>query len=194
MFDFYGYTFSAAIITFPISYILGDVLTEVYGYKESRKIIWSGFAAVIFATIITQIAIFLPATAGYDNSHFETVFGTLPRIVCGGLLAYFCGEYANSVVLSKLKVLMAGKMLWVRTIGSTIVGEGVDTFIVLFVGFYGIIPTEILLSAVLSNYVFKVCYEIIATPITYKIVACVKKMEGVDKYDYGEKYNPFIVN
>jgi queuosine precursor transporter len=194
MFNFYGLTFSAAILIFPISFILGDILTEVYGYKNTRKIIWAGFAAVLFTTIVTQIAIYLPPAAGYDNSHFEAIFATLPRIVFAGLLAYFCGEFANSVVLSKLKVKMQGQMLWVRTIGSTIVGEGIDTIMFFTVAFYGVIPTEILLSVMLSGYIFKVCYEIIATPLTYKIIAFVKKVEGVDQYDHRVKYNPFSID
>jgi hypothetical protein len=194
MFSFWGYAFSAAVLTFPISFILGDILTEVYGYKNTRKIIWAGFATIIFTTVITQIALYLPPAAGYDNSHFEAIFSTLPRIFFAGIVAYICGEYVNSVIISKLKIYTAGKNLWARTIGSTIIGQGVDSVVFFTLAFYGILPTEILISVMISTYIFKVCYEILATPLVYKIVAYVKKVEGVDTFDHGVKYQIFTFN
>ena len=190
--EVYGYVFVAGILIFPISFILGDILTEVYGYKETRKIIWGGFLVIILITLFTQIIINVPSPVFYaDQASFEKIFGSLPRIVCASLLAYFCGEFANSTVLSKMKLWSNGKNLWMRTIGSTIVGEGVDTVVFATVALYGVVGNHMLISIIASGYIFKVCYEVIATPLTYKIVAWVKKVEGVDQYDHGVKYNPF---
>jgi uncharacterized integral membrane protein (TIGR00697 family) len=190
--EVFGYTFAGGIIVFPLSFILGDILTEVYGYKETRKIVWGGFAIIIFFTLITQIAINIPGAAFYtDQTSFEKVLGSLPRTVFAGIVAYLCGEYTNSVVLSKLKIYTQGKMLWARTIGSTIAGEGVDTILFCLIAFYGVFANEVLVTVIISGYVFKVCYEIIATPIIYKIIAKVKQVEELDTYDHGVQYKMF---
>lgn len=190
--QFNGLFFTGAVFLFPITYIFGDILTEVYGYKASRKIIWSG----LFANVIMALSYFFaqklsPAPFWPHQAAFEVILGVVPRIVLASMIGYFVGEFCNSYVLSKLKVIMKGKMLWVRTISSTAVGEGVDTLLFVTIGFLGVIPTVSLLSVILFSYLFKVFYEILATPLTYLIVGKLKKAEGVDIYDTNVNYNPF---
>ena len=183
---------SGAIFIFPISYIFGDVLTEVYGYKASRKIIWSGFAAQILMVAYLYFVQILPAAPFWQNqAAYEVILGTLPRVVLGSICAYFAGEFSNSYVLSKMKIWSNGKHLWMRTIGSTVVGEGVDTIIFITVAFTGILPVAALFATGLSVYLFKVIYEVVATPLTYLIVNRLKRAEGIDVYDRGISYNPF---
>lgn len=190
--DVFGYTFAGGIIIFPLSFILADILTEVYGFKETRKIVWGSFSVIIFFALVTQIAISLPGAAHYlDQTSLEKVLGSVPRNFIAGMIAYLCGEYTNSVVLSKLKIYTQGKMLWVRTIGSTIAGEGVDTLLFCFIAFYGVFANEVLFTIIVSGYIFKVCYEIVVTPLVYLIVAKVKQVEGLDTYDHGVKYKLF---
>ncbi len=187
-----SFVFSGAIFVFPISYIFGDILTEVYGYKASRKIIWAGFASLILMTFCYWLVGILPAASFWPNQGaYEAILGAVPRIVLASMIAYFAGEFSNSFVLSKMKVWMNGKHLWMRTIGSTIVGEGVDSIIFASVAFYGTMPFSALVSLILSIYIFKVLYEILATPLTYFIVNKLKKAEGIDVYDRGISYNPF---
>lgn len=186
------FVFNGAIFVFPISYIFGDVLTEVYGYQASRRIIWSGFGALILMSLCYYIAQVLPHPAFWDGqSSFERILGAVPRIVLGSIIAYFAGEFSNSYVLSRMKVWSNGKHLWMRTIGSTIVGEGVDTVIFSVIAFAGTLSSGALVTLILSGYIFKTLYEVVATPLTYLIVNKLKRAEGIDVYDKGISYNPF---
>lgn len=183
---------AGAIFIFPISYIFGDILTEVYGYRATRKIIWSGFAAIIFMSFCYWFVQKLPFPLFWQNQEaYEMILGTVPRIVLGSIVAYFAGEFSNSFVLSRMKIWMQGKRLWMRTIGSTIVGEGVDSVIFAVIAFAGTIPMSGLITLILSGYLLKVIYEVVATPITYLIVNKLKRAEGIDVYDKGISYNPF---
>ena len=185
---------SGATFIFPISYIFGDILTEVYGYRASRKIIWSGFAALIFMSFCYWIVQILPTAPSWPNQNaYELILGSVPRIVLASMVAYFAGEFTNSYILSKMKVRMQGKQLWVRTIGSTVVGEGVDSVLFVLIAFAGILPLNILFTIIISIYLFKVAYEIVITPLTYLIVNKLKRAEGIDIYDKGISYNPFVL-
>lgn len=186
------FTFDGGTILFPLSYIFGDILTEVYGYKNSRKVIWTGFFCALLMSLVLWIVQILPPASDWNNQKaFESVLGFMPRIVIASLLAYLAGEFSNSFILSKLKIRTKGKLLWLRTIGSTLVGEGIDTALFCFIAFYGVLPNSLLLSVIISNYIFKCGVEIIFTPATYKIVYFLKRKEGIDSYDVGVNYNPF---
>ena len=188
----WGITFGAGVLFFPISYIFGDVLTEVYGYARSRKVVWAGFGAMIFASFMAWFILELPPSADWKlQSTYETVFGQTPRIVIASLIAYCVGEFANSFVLAKMKIRTAGKQLWLRTIGSTIVGELIDSAIFYPLAFLGVWSTELVIRVMLSNYVIKVLWEVLMTPFTYKIVAFLKRVEGVDFYDTHTDFTPF---
>lgn len=183
---------SGAIFIFPISYIFGDILTEVYGYRASRKIIWSGFAALLFMSLWYWLIQLLPPASFWTGQEaYEAILGAVPRITLASIVAYFCGEFSNSFVLSRMKVWMEGRHLWMRTIGSTIVGEGVDSLVFVFIAFWGTMPISALFVIIGSIYLFKVVYEVIATPLTYLIVNKLKQAEGIDVYDRGISYNPF---
>jgi uncharacterized integral membrane protein (TIGR00697 family) len=193
--DFGPFTFDGGTVLFPISYIFGDVLTEVYGYRKSRQVIWMGFgAAALMAAVFAFIGI-LPSAAGWENQDaYNRILGTTPRIVLGSLIAFFAGEFSNSFVLAKMKILTKGRWLFTRTIGSTIVGEAADTALFVMIAFAGTLPGNTLWAVLVSNYIFKVGFEIIATPFTYAIVGALKKSEHVDVYDYGTDFNPFRVS
>ncbi len=183
---------SAALIIFPLSYILGDVLTEVYGYRAARKVVWSGFAALALMSLAYWIIQILPGAAFWENQGaYDVILGAVPRITLASMIAYFCGEFVNSYVLSRMKVWMNGKQLWMRTIASTIAGEGIDTVLFMFVAFAGLLPLSAILILIVSEYVIKVAYEVAATPLTYKVIAWLKRKEGIDVYDRGIDYNPF---
>jgi uncharacterized integral membrane protein (TIGR00697 family) len=187
-----GVVLPAAVILFPVTYIFGDVLTEVYGFKRSRLIIWIGFGCNLLMALVFMIVVALPHPAFWNGQQaYATVLGMTPRLVAASLLAFFAGEFSNSVVMSKMKLLTRGKWLFSRTIGSTVVGEGVDTLIFITLSFYGLVPNPVLLQMVIAQYLFKVVYEVLATPLTYLLVARVKDREQVDKYDWGVRYNPF---
>lgn len=191
LFSLGPFIFAGGIIVFPITYIFGDILTEVYGYRRSRKIIWTGFFALLFMSLIYLIVGILPSAPSWNNQQaYMNILGIVPRITIASLIAYWAGEFSNSYALAKLKILTKGKYLWMRTIGSTILGEGVDTILFVLIAFYGVFPGLMLIIAGLSGYVFKVLYEIIATPITYKVVKFLKKAEGCDHFDYGTNFNP----
>jgi len=186
------FTFDGGTLLFPLSYIFGDILTEVYGYRRSRKVIWTGFFAALLMSLTLWIVQILPPAADWPNQQaYESLIGFIPRIVIASLMAYFAGEFTNSSILSKLKVRMEGKKLWIRTIGSTLVGEGIDTILFCTIAFYGVLPFNLLVSVVLSNYIFKCGIEILFTPVTYKLVHFLKRKEQVDVYDRGISYNPF---
>ncbi|MDD5650445.1 MAG: queuosine precursor transporter [Candidatus Nanoarchaeia archaeon] len=186
------FVFDGGTLLFPLSYIFGDVLTEVYGYKASRKVIWTGFFMIILMSINIWIIGILPAeeTWIYQND-YNNILMLVPRIVLASLIGYFSGEFSNSFILSKIKIFTKGKYLWIRTIGSTLIGELLDSIIFVFIAFLGIYSINILLIMIFSNYLFKTVIEIIFTPITYKIIKYVKIKEGIDIYDYNINYNPF---
>jgi uncharacterized integral membrane protein (TIGR00697 family) len=182
---------SAAQMLFPITYIFGDIFTEVYGYGASRKAIWRGFYSSILMAAIGLFAIWLPPAPEWHNQQaFETIFGVVPRIVAGSLLAFWLGEFANSYTLARLKLLTKGKYLWTRTVGSTVVGQAVDTVVVVSFIYYDQ-PIGIILNVIFSGYVFKVVYEVLATPITYAVVNFLKRKEGVDTFDESTNFSPF---
>jgi uncharacterized integral membrane protein (TIGR00697 family) len=188
------FTFDGGTILFPLSYIFGDILTEVYGFRRSRRVIWLGFFSALLMSFVLYVVQILPPAVDWPNQQaYESLLGFVPRIVLASLIAYFMGEFSNSVTLSLLKIRTKGKFLWVRTIGSTIIGEGIDTIVFCLVAFYGVLPNYLLWAVILSNYIFKCSVEILFTPITYWIVAFLKKKEKVDVFDYGEHYNPFRI-
>lgn len=183
-------TLPAAVILFPITYIFGDVFTEVYGFKKARTLIWLGFACSFFAVAIYLITIALPHPAFWESQDaYAIVMGTTPRVAIASFAGYLFGEFSNSIILSKLKVATKGKKLWVRTILSTLVGEGFDSVIFIVISFWGTMDNNVVLRMILCQYLFKVCYEIIFTPATYGIVNWIKRKEGIDTFDYDVKYN-----
>ena len=182
---------SVAQILFPITYIFGDIFTEVYGYGASRRAIWYGFFASFILVAISLIAVKIPPAPEYTNQKaFETIFAPVARIVLASLLAYWCGEFANSFTLAKMKLLTEGKYLWTRTIGSTVVGQAVDTTIVILIIFYKE-PLGVILRLIVSGYLIKVLYETLMTPVTYMIVNFLKRTESVDYFDYQTNFSPF---
>ncbi|MGH9615873.1 MAG: queuosine precursor transporter [Acidobacteriaceae bacterium] len=185
-------TLSGAELLFPITYIFGDIFTEVYGYAASRRAIWIGFFASALLSIMGAIVVALPPAPGWRNQEaFATVFGFIPRLVIASLIAYWAGEFTNSYTLAKMKLLTRGQWLWTRTVGSTITGQAVDTTTVVLIAFWGKAPRMTLLALIVSAYVAKVTYEIVATPLTYVVVGWLKKAEGVDAYDDHSSFNPF---
>ena len=188
--------FGAGNIFFPISYIFGDILTEVYGYAKARKVIWVGFAAMIFATSMAQIIIHMPPYAGEPFNKvlqpaLETVFGTTWRIVVGSMVAFWVGDFINAFIMAKMKILTSGKHLWSRTISSTIFGQAADSIIFYPIAFYGIWDNETLMKIILFNFCFKVTVEVLMTPLTYLVVNKLKKVENIDHYDKTTDFNPF---
>lgn len=185
------FIFDGGTLLFPFSYIFADVLTEVYGYKASRKVIWTGFVMLIFMAVNIWLIGILPAETHWSlQSAFNAILLQMPRIVLGSILGYFSGEYLNAVVLSVLKKKTRGRHLWIRTIGSTLVGEFFDSAVFVAVAFLGKYPLASLIIMAGSNYLFKTSIEILFTPLTYRVIAFVKKHDGTDTYDYGEHYNP----
>lgn len=188
------FTFDGGTILFPISYIFGDILTEVYGYRNSRRVIWTGFFAAFLMSVIFIIVGRLPSAAGWANQEaYDKILGLTPRIVAASLVAYFSGEFSNSYTLARMKILTRGRWLWTRTIGSTMIGEGVDTLLFVMIAFYGVLPGNLLMAVIISNYIFKVGFEIAFTPVTYLAVGSLKRVEAVDTYDYGTNFNPFAL-
>lgn len=192
----WGITFGAGNLFFPISYIFGDVLTEVYGYARARKVIWAGFGAMIFATIMSYFVILFPVDPGEPFNErmqpaLETVFGNTWRIVLGSILGFWAGDFANSFVLAKMKLLTRGRYLWTRTIGSTMVGQFVDSVIFYPIAFLGLWTTGKMVEVVLFNFVFKVAVEAVFTPVTYAVVGFLKRAEREDYYDYKTDFTPF---
>lgn len=187
-----GMVLPAAVILFPVTYIFGDILTEVYGFKRSRLIIWTGFACNLLMAAVFMLVVALPHPDFWQSQNaYQVVLGMTPRVVAASLVAYFLGEFCNAVILSKMKLLTRGKWLFTRTIGSTIVGEAIDTAVFITIAFAGTVAVPILLSMMAAQYVFKVLYEIAATPLTYLVVGWVKKKDAVDAYDWDVEYNPF---
>ena len=199
---FYGeYIYGAGVLFFPISYLFGDILTEVYGYARSRKVIWAGFGALVFASLMALVVTYLPLPVEVlpktmqDNLEkqraIEMIFGQTPRIVLASLTAFWLGEFVNSFVLAKIKLLMAGRLLFIRTIASTIAGEVADSLIFYPIAFYGVWSNEQLISVMIGNYFIKVLWEVFATPLTYAVVGFLKRAEHEDFYDKDTDFNPF---
>ena len=189
-------TFGAGVLFFPISYIFGDVLTEVYGYARARRVIWAGFAGLVFASFMAYVVVALPPAPFWQHQGaYEVAFGNTWRIVAASMFAYFCGEFVNSFVLAKMKILTAGRWLWMRTIGSTIAGEAVDSTLFYPLAFWGtgIIPDDKLPTVMLAQFVTKVAVEVVFTPVTYKVVNFLKRAENEDYYDRHTKFTPFSV-
>ncbi|WP_076069742.1 queuosine precursor transporter [Sphingomonas montana] len=186
--------FGAGLLFFPISYVIGDVLTEVYGYARARRCIWVGFAALLFMAGMSWIVVRMPPDAGWTGqAAYEQVFGQVPRIVLASICAFWAGEFANALVLARLKVRTRGRHLWLRTIGSTVVGQGVDSLIFYPLAFYGAAgwSSDALLMVMVSQFVLKVAWEVALTPATYAAVAFLKRREGIDVYDEGTDFTPF---
>ncbi len=184
--------FGAGILFFPVSYVIGDVLTEVYGYSRARRCIWVGFAALIFMAFMSWVVVSLPPADGWPNQPaYEAVFGQVWRIVAASILAFWAGELVNSFVLAKMKILTRGKYLWSRTIGSTFFGQAVDSLIFYPVAFLGIWTTDQVITVMITNWGLKVLWEVVLTPVTYAVVGTLKRREGVDIYDEGTDFTPF---
>jgi uncharacterized integral membrane protein (TIGR00697 family) len=187
-------TFGAGVLFFPMSYLFGDILTEVYGYARSRKVVWAGFAAMCFASVMAWVIVKLPPAASWEGqAAVEAVFGTTWRIGVGSLIAFFFGEFTNSYVMAKMKLYTQGRVLWARTIGSTIFGEAVDSLLFYPIAFLGIWPTHLVMQVMCSNYAMKVLWEVFMTPVTYQVVGFLKRAEQEDYYDYHTRFTPFTL-
>jgi queuosine precursor transporter len=191
--DFGIFTFDGGTLLFPLSYIFGDILTEVYGYKKARSTIWLGFLCIFMMSAILIIVGSLPPAADWGNqAAYDAILGLTPRIVLASLLAFTLGSFSNSFILSRMKVWTKGKMLWSRTIGSTVVGEFVDSAAFILIAFFGVLPNGLLWTLIISNYIFKTLVEVVLTPLTYKVVSFLKKNENEDYYDTNTNFNPFV--
>ncbi len=191
----FGYILPAAIIIFPLSYIFGDVLTEVYGYRRARRVIWLGFVGNLVTVVAIWVAQLLPPASFWDGQGaYERILGYSPRLLAASFLAYLVGEFSNSFVLAKMKIATEGRHLWARTIGSTLVGQGLDSLVFILIAFTGIIPLDHMLSAIVTQWLVKSAYEAAITPITYRVVNFLKRREGVDVYDRDTRFNPLFVS
>ena len=189
-----GLILPAAIIIFPVSYIFGDILTEVYGYRWARRVIWLGFFCNLLAVLAIWLGGLLPSAPVWGSQQaYETILGYAPRLLIASFIAYLVGEFANSFILAKMKIRTKGRWLWTRTIGSTIVGQGLDSTVFIIVAFAGTQPWGILGTMILTHWLVKTGYEALATPFTYVVVNYLKKKEGIDTYDYDTSFNPFLV-
>jgi len=189
-----GVTFGAGTLFFPISYLFGDVLTEVYGYARSRRVVWAGFGAMAFASFMSWAVVALPPAPEWTHqAALETMFGSTPRIVFASLIAYFFGEFVNSFTLAKMKIMTGGRHLWMRTIGSTLVGELADSAIFYPLAFWGLWPVSLVIQVMISNYLIKVLWEAAMTPVTYRIVNFLKKAENEDYFDRDTDFTPFSI-
>ena len=184
--------FGAGILFFPLGYVIGDVLTEVYGYARARRVIWVGFAALLFMAFMSWVVVALPPAPGWDGqAAYESVFGQVWRIVIASITAFWAGEFVNSYVMARMKVWTAGKHLWSRTIGSTIVGQGIDSLIFYPLAFWGTWSNEQVISVMITNWLLKVGWEVVLTPVTYGVVGWLKRKEGVEIFDEGTDFSPF---
>lgn len=193
--DLGPFTFDGGTLLFPLSYIFGDILTEVYGFRRARKVIWLGFGAAFAMGVTFMVVGAITPSADWPHQEaYETILGLTPRIVAASLLAYWAGEFTNSVLLARMKVATQGRWLWTRTIGSTLVGQLVDTGLFVGIAFGGVLESGLLLQVILSNYVFKCGVEILFTPVTYRITGFLKRTEGIDYFDRGTRFSPFPGN
>ena len=184
--------FGAGILFFPLSYVLGDILTEVYGFARARRCVWVGFAASLFAAAMSWVVVALPPASDWSGqAALAAVFGQVPRIFLASIAAFWAGEIANAMVLSRMKLWTQGRMLWTRTIGSTVVGQGVDSLIFYPLAFLGVWENALVVEVLVTNYLLKVGWEVILTPLTYKVVAWFKRSEGIDVFDRGTDFTPF---
>lgn len=187
-----GFTFGAGILFFPVSYVIGDILTEVYGYARARRVIWTGFAALIFMAFMSYVVVAMPPAASWNGQEaYEQVFGSTWRIVAASIIAFWAGEFVNSFVLARMKIWTRGKALWSRTIGSTVFGQGVDSLLFYPIAFLGIWETSDVLTVMVTNWLLKVVWEAVLTPVTYLAVGSLKRREGVDVYDTDTDFSPF---
>lgn len=186
--------FGAGVFFFPVSYIIGDVLTEVYGYARARRVVWAGFGASLFIAFMSWVIVTLPPAPRFENqAALEAVFGQVPRIFAASVVAFWAGEFANAMVLARMKVWTRGRYLWTRTVGSTAVGQGVDSLIFYPLAFYGVFADELVLNILVSAWVSKVLWEALLTPVTYRVIGWLKRAEGVDVYDVDTDLTPFSV-
>ncbi|MEQ9661487.1 MAG: queuosine precursor transporter [Parasphingopyxis sp.] len=186
------WVYGAGILFFPLGYVIGDILTEVYGYARARRVIWAGFAAMLFMAFMSWVVVSLPPADGWDGqAAYESVFGQVPRIVFASIAAFWAGEFVNSYVMAKMKVWTNGKHLWTRTIGSTVVGQGVDSLIFYPLAFWGVWETEQVIAVMITNWALKVLWEAVLTPVTYAVVGWLKRREGLDIYDEHTGFTPF---
>lgn len=192
--DVFGLILPAGVVVFPISYIVGDVLTEVYGFHRARKVIWLGFFCNVIAVFAIWLGGIIPAAPFWNGQEaYDTILGYAPRLLVASFLAYLIGEFANSIVLAKMKVATNGRWLWSRTIGSTLVGQGLDSMVFVLVAFLGTIPLTAIFAAIVAQWLFKSIYEAAATPLTYLVVNALKRREGVDVYDRDTDFNPLPI-
>jgi queuosine precursor transporter len=190
--DVGGYIFGAGILFFPLGYVIGDVLTEVYGYARARRVIWAGFAGLIFMAFMSWVVVALPPAAGWEGqAAYEAVFGQVWRIVFASVTAFWAGEFVNSYVMARMKIWTQGKHLWTRTIGSTVVGQGVDSLIFYPLAFWGVWSNSQVITVMVTNWGLKVAWEVVLTPVTYAVVNWLKRKEGVDIFDEGTDFTPF---
>jgi len=195
LFTLWGRTFDGGAFIFPISYIFGDILTEVYGYRASRRVIWTGFGWLLVMNLVIGLTIVMPPDPDWNrevgNDNFRRVFGLTPRLAAAGMIGYFWGEFSNSFVLAKMKIATKGRFLWMRTIGSTVIGELVDTALFCTIAFYGVIPPATIVDYTLTGYLYKTLVEVVMTPITYAVVGFLKREEQEDWYDTDTRFSPF---
>lgn len=192
--EVFGLILPAGILIFPISYITGDVLTEVYGYGQARRVIWLGFMCNMVVVLTIWLGQILPPASFWDGQKaYERILGVAPRLLLASFLAYLVGEFANSFVMARMKVATEGRWLWLRTIGSTVVGQGLDSMVFIAVAFWGVIPWPSMLTAIMTQWLVKCIYEAAATPITYKVVKFLKQKEGLDVYDHDTRFNPLLI-
>jgi hypothetical protein len=190
----WGFEFGAGVLFFPISYIFNDVLTEVYGYARARKVVWAGFGALLFASLMSFVVVALPPAPDWVGQEaYRTVFGQTPRIVFASIAAFFVGELSNSYVLAKMNIRTEGRHLWMRTIGSTVVGEGIDSAVFYPVAFFGVWGKDLLVRVMIANYLIKTGWEAVITPVTYRVVSFLKKAENEDCYDRDTDFTPFSI-
>ena len=188
----WGFTFGAGILFFPLSYLLGDILTEVYGYGRARRCVWAGFGAVLFMAFMSWVVVSLPPAPGWEGqAAYESVFGQVPRIVLASVAAFWAGEFVNAFVMAKMKIWTKGTKLWSRTIGSTVFGQGVDSLIFYPLAFLGVWETATVVQVLATNWALKVLWEVLLTPVTYAVVGFLKRREGVDVFDEGTNFSPF---
>jgi queuosine precursor transporter len=190
--DVGGYIFGAGILFFPLGYVIGDVLTEVYGYARARRVIWVGFVALLFMAFMSWVVVALPPASGWEGqAAYESVFGQVWRIVFASITAFWAGEFVNSYVMARMKIWTGGHHLWSRTIGSTVVGQGVDSLIFYPLAFWGVWSNTQVITVMITNWLLKVGWEVVLTPVTYAVVGWLKRKEGVDIFDEGTDFTPF---
>ena len=193
-FPLFGHiSFMAGVLFFPLSYIFGDILTEVYGYARDRRVVWVGFAALAFASLMTTVIVALPPASGWvaKQPAIEAIFGSTPRIVAASIIAFWCGSFVNSFVMAKMKIWSSGRWLWTRTVGSTLCGELVDSALFYVIAFIGVMDTPTVIELLFTQYLLKSGWEIVMTPVTYRIVGFLKRAEQEDYYDRDTDFTPF---